>query len=416
MSKKPNLLVVCDYNRKDFVDLFRRCKDDFNFFFIEYASEQEVKDRYFESYGKALFWKQFKGANHLIEATRPDLVVFFFIEAYNHVALNVACKENGIKTIHLEHGVRDFERTASISKKATAIGPTNKLKKILDALPLFFTKYKTRLFYNSTLKQVSKPAASFLREYFSVRSRNSIFDTFRLIKSPYRIADVYISFSPSIFRAHQIADHLPNNYPVHFIGIPTFDNWHYPESVGNTEKVVLFIDQAFVNQRLLGWTLTYQQQFIRELSLQCAKAGYQLLVKLHPRENHVNWKDAESKGLLRIIDNQELEQIVGQVPIVAGFYSTMLMPLAAMPQTVLFTFENHPVKGIFPSKFLVENGVAEPIESIEQLGKYFEQVPALKKKQAIAKKDFVEQWLYMLDGKAGFRLREILLQLSGGKG
>src|SRR5690606_35376467 len=144
----------------------------------------------------------------LLDKIKPYKVIFFFIESYNHVALNVACKQRNIITYHLEHGVRDFERSTLIEKLGRAEIKKNNLNKIISAVPIIYTKYKTRSFFLTTIKRTEGDAKKFLLDYFRIRSKNSIHHTFELITSEYGVADTYISFSPEIFKAHQIADHL----------------------------------------------------------------------------------------------------------------------------------------------------------------------------------------------------------------
>jgi hypothetical protein len=262
---------------------------------------------------------------------------------------------------------------------------------------------------------VSPEGGDFLRAYFATRSRHSIFDTFQKIASPLRRADVYISFSPKIFRAHQIADHLPDEQPVYFIGVPTFDGWRIPTHDEPPLRAFLFIDQAFVKQRLLGWTTEFQERFIEDLAAKCAESGFELLVKLHPAEDHGNWERAARAGRLRIIGNEELERLSARVVAVGGYYSKLLMPLAAMPQSVVFTFEVHPAPDVFPSKFLVSAGVAERVDSVTSLPALLGRLPELRRRQQASKQQFLNDWLYKLDGGAGGRLRHILLSLTEGR-
>src|SRR5688572_32206261 len=120
MENKRRLLIVGDYNRKDFVEAFCKCKNDFEFYFIEYALRSEVKADYYKAYGKAIFWKDFNNAYSLLKEIKPDKVIFFFIESYNHAALNVACKNLKIPTYHLEHGFRDYKLESDLLKNYKA--------------------------------------------------------------------------------------------------------------------------------------------------------------------------------------------------------------------------------------------------------------------------------------------------------
>jgi hypothetical protein len=93
-----------------------------------------------------------------------------------------------------------------------------------------------------------------------------------------------------------------------------------------------------------------------------------------------------------------------------GYYSTLLMPLAAMPHTTLITLENHPVQGVYPSKFLVESGVSHAVYDIEGLPLVFDKIEYYHHEQCRNKEAFLKNWLYKLDGHAGDRLRAALIE------
>ncbi|HEX2535871.1 MAG TPA: hypothetical protein VHK69_19145, partial [Chitinophagaceae bacterium] len=102
---KRRFLLVGDYNRNDFLEISRQLKE-VDFYFIEHINAGAITNKEAGKSGTILFWKDFKSAFDLLDQVRPDKVLFYFIESFNHVALNAACKIKGVPTYHLEHGLR----------------------------------------------------------------------------------------------------------------------------------------------------------------------------------------------------------------------------------------------------------------------------------------------------------------------
>ena len=98
-----------------------------------------------------------------------------------------------------------------------------------------------------------------------MRGSKTVFETFREINNPLRIAGCYISFSPKIFEFHQKSDHLPEAYPVHFIGCPSFDYLADSEMNISTGNNILFIDNAFETYHIFGWHEENKIQFLDQL-------------------------------------------------------------------------------------------------------------------------------------------------------
>ncbi|GAB3530533.1 hypothetical protein GCM10027443_11350 [Pontibacter brevis] len=409
MSDKANLLVVGDYNRKDFLELFRSCRQDFNFYFLEYASKKEVADEAYKVYGKAIFWGDFKNVNELLLHIQPQKVVFFFIESYFHVILNLACKERGIFTYLMDHGIRDlyihlrFEQ--HLIKQTYNVSPLHHFKKITQ----FKARLKARLFLRNSVKELSPTHAAFFRDFYNTRRSSSFMTTFNKISSPLRVADAYISFGPKTFEAHQHFDHLPKDKPVHFIGLPNYDHLAGLEPANTIKSQIIFIDQGLGNWRFFNWNATNYRQFVTAFAGICATHGYQLLTKLHPAQPEADAKFWASFTNVKLIDNNELLLQLPHSRLIMGFYSTYLLPLMVLPFTTVVTLENHPMGRIDVSKSFVDAGVAHPVYDLEELHSILPNIGALHQKQLPNKAKFTEEWMYKFDGRAGERLRNILL-------
>lgn len=407
---KQRILLVGDYNRSDFLYVAKELSGKADFFFIEYLNKKHLTNLECLSYGSVLYWKDFSDAYDLIEKIQPTKILFYFIESYNHVALNVACKVKGIPSFHLEHGLRF---PVSYYKMINAGNTSLKEKKILLAnlskLHDVSDKYKNWKFFKNSIARSPQTEREFLKTFYAIRSRNTIFDTFQKLKSPLRLPDSYISFSPKIFNYHKEMEKLPHEFPVKYTGIPYFDKLAKEKEISNSASDILFIDQPLAEQHLFGWTTEYQYRFLDNLAISAAALRKKIYIKPHPWNDRKSYNKISSSENVVILNNN-IEEIVSEVNTILGFSSTLLLPLMAMEHTVCFSLEMHPIKlEKEPSFFLTETGAISKIESWEQLANAFKNLDAIFQEQKRNKGKFIEDWLYRFDGRSTERLKNILL-------
>ncbi|MCJ8165800.1 alpha-2,8-polysialyltransferase family protein [Pontibacter sp. E15-1] len=408
---KQTILFVGNYNRSDYIDLFSESKNDFNFYFLEYSSSREVRNTYFKSYGESVFWKDYHDAFELLEHLKPIKVLFLFIEAYNHVALNIACKLSQIPTFHLEHGLRaDYLYNHAHGQQplpVTLHGLPSKLLKTLTPVIQFRVKLKTRLFLLNSIECFPTEEAHFMKRFMAVRKRYNFLQTAALIKSSKRQADYYIAFSQNILNTHQRYDNLTASDKIFYIGIPYFDRF---ASVRPAEQVraVLLIDQPLSEHGLFGWTKEKKLNFLQNLTEICSRYRYKLYIKSHPAQKNTSWMLNQTN--VEPIDDGRLFALAPAIPVIIGFYSTLLMPFASFRHTTVITYENHPIGKINVSKSFIDAGVAHPIYDLEELDAILQDPEALHRQQLPHKAKFTEEWMYKFDGRAGERLRDILLR------
>jgi len=406
---KRSVIVVGDYNREDFSSIGDLLCDRFEVYFLEYLDESHVWGNAYKKWGKAVYWKDYKSAHDLLDALDPAFVIFYFIESLNHVALNVSCRHKGVRTFHLEHGIRHYEIQKSINAMpapGVPVSLTERLKKI-KTLP---ARIRGRLFYLNTIKKLPPPMAAFLREYFSCRSTHNIFETFQQIKSPLRVADRYISFSPRIFEFHKVSDHLPPDHPVSFIGCPQFDDLAGLEGRADAQDM-LFIDNPFEAQGLFGWDDDYKSRFLSALVQLCGRLKRKLWIKVHPYSRQSLFEGIVDGASVCLVESPEqFKDAIRSSSIILGFYSTLLMPLMALPHTTCYSFEMHPgPPGFALSAFLTETGAITEVRSWHALEQYIETNDVIHNSQATHKLGFINSWLYRFDGHSRERLKNILL-------
>jgi hypothetical protein len=404
-KQKPALLVVGDYTRKDFLQNFEKLRGQFSLFFLEYSYTGELKNSIYKEYGEAIFWKDFFSAQHLITKIKPSAVVFFFIEALNHVALLDACKHAGIKTYHLEHGLRDLDFQLHLKNQGLSFDNSPKSRHV----PLY-VKLRNRLFFELTRFFLPSGYKNFLAEYKKVRLHNSILDTFLTIKNGLRNADHYISFAPGVFKFHQRLDGLSDQQEVSFIGLPYFDyiKNDLSRSFDPYNKKVVFVDSAFHLQDSYGWTTNTRLIFLKKLNAAVGSAGFELWIKKHPLDHSDFWNGEN----WHIIEQEEWFSCWKDFHIVLGEYSTLMIPLAVLAHTICFCFETHPVGGYKTSGFLVDGGVCDEIENpgnIAAVLKNPEQLREIHQRHSFSKENFLKNWLTFLDGTSTQRFSELII-------
>ncbi|WP_187263194.1 polysialyltransferase family glycosyltransferase [Pontibacter beigongshangensis] len=411
MGKKPTLLIVGNFNRADYLDLFQVCKSHFRFYFAEFASPKEITNNYYQTYGEAIFWGNYKHTFQLIEQIAPSKVIFFYIESYFQLALLLTCKVLKIPTYHLDHGIRDININVRLEQHILNQKKPARMSLLLNKLSQFSARLRAHIFLRNTARELPEPFSDFLREFIKIRSQYSYLDTFKKLKTPLRTADFYISFCPKTHSVHEHYDYLLAQQKVYFTGIPYFDRLATVTAAPQPEvKSLLFVDQGLAHRELFGWNRHYYKQLVQQVIEQAARLDYHIYLKPHPEQSP--WEQGlwPSYYNTTVIDNDHLLKLLPKVSLVMGFFSTYLLPLVAMKHTTVLTLENHPAGRLDVSKSFIDAGVAYPLYNMQDLEWALQHIDELHQQQLPHKAKFTEDWLYKFDGKSGERLRDILLQ------
>jgi hypothetical protein len=403
---KKRILLVGDYNRSDFLYPAKLLHSEVDFYFIEFVNEHFLKNKECLEYGFVIYWKNYKDAYDLLDKIRPEKIVFYFIESFNHVALNVAAKSGKIPTYHLEHGLR-FSLNSFLKENNRLKKISNRIKAVTQ-LRHVYDRYAGRMFFRNTIKKSSKKESEFLSSYYSIRKKRSIRETSKEIRDPLRLPDKYISFSPLIFDYHKKLEGLSDSYPVYYVGIPFFDRFFKWKALCQYGENILFIDQPLHEKKFLKWTAEFKEKFLRALINMARSMDKKLYIKPHP------WND---KFIYRpfladiILVEESWEAIVPDINITLGFASTLLMPFMAMDHIACFTIEMHPQKtNPEYSDFLLRSKACHSVDNFEDLSERLKNSSVWHQKQKDHKNYFIENWMYCFDGKSSERLRKALIK------
>ncbi|NNM16059.1 MAG: hypothetical protein HKO56_05325 [Bacteroidia bacterium] len=400
-------IIVGDYKRPDVQFYLKAVSSKYKLYLLllDFSSSKSRNTKV--QFGEKISIKDFKNANHLLKSLNISKVFFFAFENIHEVLFNVCCKNLEINTVHIEHGVRDYERTLGLSK----------LRKENDRKTLFQRwKQKSisvrqiperitlKRFFNKSLNLLSKGDQKFIKHYVKIRRTHSYLETSRLVTDEKRMPASYISFSQKTFEFHMLKDCLQDLSRVSFIGCPQFDDLFNLKKANEQELV--FIDQPFVEFKVFGWTYQYKFELIQQINDKIVEPfNFKLKIKPHPYSNMEFWNKCKSQfSRIEIIDQSGFNSN----DIVIGFASTMLIPLVAQNDTVCISIEKHPEIDFNYSDFLSSSDAITQVNSIEELKNCISSISQLKEKQSKAKPEFIKDWLYLFDGKSYDRLLEVV--------
>jgi hypothetical protein len=392
--------------------MFRDVAPSADLTFVEYYFNYglEAHPEYFAPYGALRFWHEFKDANALLDAVRPDRVVFLYISSLNQVALKVAAQARGIPTLHLEHGFRlRFSEPLHRTLLARQTGARFNLVKLRRELPHIV---RNHAFFLRSVARTRAPVRRELLAYgFESYARGLSVDT-RLRYGRLRQPDHYIAFSPEIFEFHREQDALTaqDMKKVTFIGLPQFDSLcNLPNETIDPHNVIL-IDNRNHEGNIFGWTLEFRREWVKKLNQTTQDLGLKLFVKEHPGDASKSWAPYVARGEVELIDHTRLRELLPKTRLILGGFSTMQLPLIVLPHTVFLALEIHPEKGHVASDQFVDAGVVSAVEDFEDLRAKLTDWKRLAAEQSQHKEAFTQRFLFKMDGKAGARLRDILVQ------
>ncbi|MHB8261940.1 MAG: polysialyltransferase family glycosyltransferase [Bacteroidia bacterium] len=223
------------------------------------------------------------------------------------------------------------------------------------------------------------------------------------------LPDVFISFSPEIFKFRRKVFSLKADYPVKYIGFIYSDKYYTQADFNLASKSIVFIDACYHIGNYFGMNTGFVTDFYSKFNNICNQYGYKLCVKKHPADN----TRAIEKSGVTIIEEPEFIENLSTYSIIAGDYSTLFLILLGLKHTVGLCFNMFPDKTFNPVKFLTSYKVSLEISDFSQLVsllKNDKDVLKTYQQQLPNKANYVNEYLFKLDGKAKERFNQLLLE------
>jgi hypothetical protein len=397
-----NILISGTINRPDILKMFDLLKDQ-TLTFVEYpACFDERTPEVYAPYGTVFSWRDFRSADELLDKTQPDRVVLLFNSSFNQVALRLAAKRRAIPVIHLEHGFR-LRADADSQKELDAVAKRQRsTQRFLNPKELL----ENNAFLTGTLLTLRGEERDNLLEYLEL-TYFEVPDTHSLRASAQiRKCDAYVTYSKEIFEYARELDNIGSDVPVHFTGIPQFDDFRAEVSYV-IPKSVLLIDHQFVNGGYFGWNVEFRKSWAQMLVSCVEKSGRQLFIKTHPGDRSSVWKPYLDAKRVKTVTHEEL--VTQGFETVVGVLSTLMLPFAAQKHTTILGLEIHPHSGHFVSEPLAHWGILAPSFDWAQFEGSLTDPNPIHDQQVPRKSEFTRAFLCTLDGGAKKRLTDALL-------
>ncbi|MEO9485820.1 MAG: polysialyltransferase family glycosyltransferase [Ekhidna sp.] len=349
-------------------------------------------------------WNEFISVNHIVKKLKPHSIVFFDIESYNEVLLNIYAKNQNISTYILDHGVRSFRNALEREEKETPnILPGSKV-------PLL-EKVKNRLFILISLKFISKDDRLFFRKYIFLRKNHSSFGARRRLKDLRRLPSEYIVFSPSNLAYWQELDQFDKDqHKVSVIGFPAFDKIFKSQSTISKRVSALYVDSPFHEFNLFGWTYESKKEFVTQIILLFEELNIPLCIKLHPKSDEKLYTELKEDHTFQLVNGSSTEYLY-LAEIIVGFDSSLLYPIISFSGTISFSINFHPkVLNRNLSQDFLDQGVSIAVNSFDELKQGLHNKNSILKSQEENKKAFIKKYLYKADGNSSNRLVEVLIK------
>ena len=323
------ILLVWPIHRSDWVAPFRKIHSHFHFHFLSGESLGSESHSVVD-FASVTRWSDYSDSYAVIDAVRPDKIVFMSIDTGLNICLNRAAQRYKIKTYILQHGIYTLYKDYRIREKVwnKLIGKSRKVKRgdfnslrfILESLNGWSDCY---VFIRIVILSImtSRKGSFWANRYFSFKA-----------KQP----DSYICYSPRNAEIHRELDR-PEENKFLYTGSQELDKYLIKESVTPTGPYYLHIDQALADNSLGEEIISKEQMinFYLKLNDFCLTEGAKLLVKLHPESYKSKWLPREDNIVyLRQVEN--LNAIIQGAEGCFGFFSTLVIPAVLWKKTILF--------------------------------------------------------------------------------
>ena len=394
---KTRVLLYWDVTRKDLLVPFIDLKDKIDFVII-WGEEAYPDNHPFPQ----IFAHDFSTPYQLLKKINPHKVLFFNLNSFPQIAINLAAKNMGITTYVMHHGIHhsDYIELNNIIKKHGI----HKKRKLIS-------NFSTLMFYFSALRIKNLRQIPKYFQYACVRQIKDRLTASQEFQFDSRMPDFYINLSPHNAIIAKRLDGIEDDNKFLYIGHPFFDKIitrlnELKKSVEKENRYFLLIDFPN-NENVL--TFKYlgaegKRRFYQRLSALAALSGYRLKIKLHPSgyKSPYNYKDHN----IDLIYDTDLAILIHNAETCFSFFSTLLIPIIfSKKHCYIFTVGEE----LQLQKELSTLGLVSILD-IERFNKRDISIKPPKKKESNFQ-IFVERYLYYTDGKSTCRLKEILQYL-----
>lgn len=348
----------------------------------------------------------------MLNVERPKLVLLLNNQTEDKIIVR-ACRNLGIKTAYLMHGVltpKDkLEETAQLVD--SAFGATDRINRIPKYIRLF------RQYMHAA--KLGSLSAVFDFEIYLYFARQAFSPGGNLAgKWKYRdsCADLALVYSKedrdlfcSCIGYHEDRIIIVGNYNLDDL-YAVFKRQPSCDTALNLTKYVVYVENGFSDPKytVSGWTESLVADEVESLANVCRQFSYKLVLKLHPSSDYSTLLDRVSDHEnIDIIRHCDLGELIGGADLVVGQSSSVLMmALAARKPVVILDLA--PLKLIITT--YADRNMGVVVKSLAEFQKALSETkdglsPCFVQTEA------VERFIGPFDGNASKRISDIVISL-----
>lgn len=395
-SNMKRILINWYYEREDLTKHLLELSSETQIVFIgkHFKPIQDERQKFSEKNLSIIYWEQYHSPYQILDEIQPDLIIFHDIEAYNQMALNIAAKNNGIKTCVLQHGLRGEYEVADALKQS----PKNNMTK------LSHTSWWTLKFLIRSIRWKNINDLIPLFKFVIDRKRSEL--TVALYKNQFELrrADFYIEFSRANATYHKVRDGIPDNR-FFLVGNPNYDDFYNRikqiPSGPIMIRYALLIDSPFCEANFVQKERMSQEEkndYIKRLNEYCIQKNLRLYIKLHPLsysssslfkdENIIYFREAD------------IVELVGKSQLVFLLHFSTLAPIVLSLKPFIF----------FCNKYISQSDLLSSLSiAAYDLLDFKPEELVNAQPQPPLTTEILRDYLFISDGRAKERIKQLIL-------
>ncbi len=396
---KKRILLVWNYDRKDWIEPFLNLRDQFHFVFLSKYYEDKDKSASNTLEIEMVYWTDFSSPGEVLKRTQPDAIVFMSISNLPDIILNRVAQKKGISTIILQHGLFYSQETYKERAKLLA-KTTGKLLPGTHSPKSWQVKY----FLSGLMQGVSIVDGIRLCRYLF--QKRKLTDVIALEKNKFaaRMPSKFVVYTKKNGIVYLQRDGATESDMI-VIGNPTLDRYFQPGTLTNLpfNNYYLLIDSPLYVEKSASSGFGFSKQ--RATDIYQGLAGYarargkKLVIKLHP----FSYNEDElllDPDVIYTRDENDPKDLIACAEAVISFPSTLAIPAIYFKPVILLKFAENSFLD-----FVSQAGL--PVVSVKEISAESPDPVWIES----ARKFVLEECLYRADGKSLHRLKDALNDL-----
>lgn len=399
ISKKHKILLVWNYDRKDWIQPFLDLRDQFHFVFLSKFKEKDDQLCADTKNIEKIYWTNYSSPGSILNAIKPQVIIFMSLNNFPDIILNRIAQKKSIPTVILQHGL--FYSQDTYKERRKLLEGQKKVNPLVAFAPK--TWQAGYLFYGM-LQGFGISGANSLFRY--LLQKRSLSDIIALEKNKFaeRMPDKVIVYSKKNALVFKQRDGIDDAAMIE-IGNPTLDKYFKLSSPASLpfNNYFLLIDIPLHVEKSVSSGFGFSKRKAKDIYeriLSYAKSrGKKLVIKLHPfsyREDDL----LSDPDLFYGRDQYDSKDLIACAAAVISFPSTLAIPAIYFKPVLLLKFAENSFLDFI-------NRAGLPVISVETIS---DESPEPVWNQA-AKQFVIEECLYRPDGRSLERLQKVLNDL-----